>query len=158
MIKLLETVDSKQVAPHGAAFGRGGGGGVGGAGCSGRKGHDLSTRVASNKARRRIDGSMNAPWCTGFVITIEGVEYKLPDLQARAKPSTRIVDTAVHVKRQFCSVGGLLSTKTLHRKFEAGVCVLEAKKTRIPSFRIGITHDDKLQIGFGADGAPLHPI
>jgi hypothetical protein len=55
MIKLLETVASKQVAPHGAAFGMGGGGGGGGAGCSKKKGHhsSLSMLVTSNQSRRK---------------------------------------------------------------------------------------------------------
>ena len=139
MIKLLETVASKQVAPHGAAFGMGGGGGGGGAGCSGMKGRDLSSLVTSNKSRRK-EASKKEPWVTGWVTTIGEVKYFLPDLQVMAKsPTSRVVSTAVHVQREFAGCGGLLTTKTLHPRFEDCVAVLQVNHIKRPTFRIDVT-------------------
>ena len=47
------------------------------------------------------------------------------------------------------------------QRYTAGepcVYVFEVKKTRKPSVKFGVTKDDRLQVEFGADGAPLHPI
>jgi hypothetical protein len=150
MIKLLETVASKQVATHGEAFGMGGGGGGGGAGCSGMKGRDLSTLVTSNQSRRK-EASMKEPWVTGWVTTIGEVKYLLPDLQVQARSDQRVVETAVHVQREFVGVGGLLTTKTLHPRFEAGVTVLDVKNRRRQSYVAGLLQSREV-VGTGNGG------
>jgi hypothetical protein len=92
------------------------------------------------------------------VTTIRGVKYLLPDLQVQVWTRRRVVETAVHVQREFVGVGGLLNTNTLHPKFEAGVAVLDVTNRRRPSFRILVAAGDELWVELGEDGDRLHPI
>ena len=151
MMELLETVYTGEVACVGAAFG-GGGGAAAQGGCAWGPGRDMGTLVANNK-RRRGEKTKTLPWVCGTINTLGGGRQQLPELQLQTRANsdgknTKFVSTSVHVERAKLSMGGHLTTTTLHPRFEALLQGVH-KKARKPEFYMGFDQQDKPRIKLG---------
>jgi len=133
MMALLGTIFGGGCVPRRCIWG-GVGGGSTGVGCTvPHSGRDMGTRVRSNKERRG-DEYKEAALGRRVNNPVGGGCLQLPTLQVRYQGNVMGVVTTVHVERQACSVGGLLSLFTLNRSFEALVRLLtKRKKSRTSS-------------------------
>jgi len=75
---------------------------------------------------------------------------KLPKLQVKFHGASKYVTSSVHVERHCRSVGGLLTTTTLHPTFEALVHGVDPEAQK-PEFCIGVGPDNGLRIFLGGD-------
>ena len=77
------------------------------------------------------------PWVGWSITKVGGGCLELPNLQVRLKRTSKHVTMSVHVKHQFGSVGGLLTTTTLHPSFEVIVHGVDPKSHK-PEFCIWV--------------------